>query len=670
MRIWHDTPDAPRTPSRAAPGQAITIIVGTAPIEPGQRVWVEYQVGARSARADAAWLHNVATSSSWRVGIGPFARGERVTYTVHGRGANGVEVSTAPRSFVVGAKLHVAILWHQHQPSYVDPRAVGPSRIAKPWVRLHALPDYYGMAALAADFPDVHLTINLTPVLVDQIEQYTIHGAIDAALALTATPAEALSPGQQRELLGSFFDADWHHQIFAHARYRELFEQRTRRERFTAQDLTDLQMWFNLAWFGRALRDGDVALPTGEIASVRRFVEQGRGFDRRDIDEMLVEQYKVLRAVVPLHRTLQDRGQIEVSTTPYYHPILPLLIDSDGALLDRVGTSLPARFAHPEDADEQVRRAVDHYVAHFGRRPRGMWPAEGAVSSASVELLERHGVEWIATDAGVLARSGRWGYRAEDPDVACRPFRSGEPGLDIFFRDPELSNEIGFRLHQIERGEDAAARLVQRIEERVLARMSGDGDRILTLALDGENAWGAYPDDGRPFLRALYARLASHPELQTVTFAEYLDGSARGVSAHAIRDQERVYELAAASWADEPGSAPGVDLGTWIGEPEENRAWDLLRAAREAARRRGHDAGARAVRVRVAIRRRGLGLVLVVRRRSGVWTRRGVRRSVPRASRGRVPARRPGGAARAGGAHRAAQGVVDLHASRRPRRRG
>ncbi|MEX0599399.1 MAG: hypothetical protein WD205_02075, partial [Rhodothermales bacterium] len=291
-------------------------------------------------------------------------------------------------------KIQLAILWHQHQPMYAHPTAESRrGRFGQPWVRLHAIRDYYSMAALIAEHPDLHLTINLTPVLLRQIEDYT-EGATDIALDLTRRPAEDLSPEERERILTTFFDADWHHQIFPHLRYKELFERRREGADFTSQEVRDLQMWFNLAWFGKEFRDGDVQLITGETVTVSHFVELGEGFTVEQIGAMIEEQLKILRAVVPVHRALQDRGQIEVSTTPFYHPILPLLIDSDSATLDRAGATLPNRFAYPQDADAQVKRAVDFYTARFGRRPRGMWPAEGAVSQSVVPIFARHGVEW------------------------------------------------------------------------------------------------------------------------------------------------------------------------------------------------------------------------------------------------------------------------------------
>jgi len=320
-----------------------------------------------------------------------------------------------------------------------------------------------------------------------------------------------LLSAERRELVETFFDAHWHYQIYPYPRYRVLLEQRVQGQRFSIQDLTDLKMWFNLTWFPHELRTGTVTLSDGTTVSVQRFVEQGAKFTQRDIEAMLGEQDKILRHILPLHRQLQERGQIEVSVTPYGHPILPLLMDTGLATLDRSGATLPARFAHPEDAEAHVAMAITFYREWFGREPRGMWPAEGAVAEAITPLFARHGLQWIATDEGVLARSGRYGYRGEDPNALCQPYQVLNPEWDgelsILFRNRQLSDAIGFRYQALPDPEQAAQSFIAAVKE--LARgLQGERDFLVSVILDGENAWGSYRDDGRPFLHALYGALA------------------------------------------------------------------------------------------------------------------------------------------------------------------
>ena len=591
MELWYRT--APT--GRVAPETGVVIELGTWPIAPGQSV----RVVARAAladgqvveqRVDASWQSNAGTDSHWRAALAPFADGARVSYHAEATFPDG-QVTLPERPFTVGPRLHLVLLWHQHQPLYRDLTRQDPrGSFAQPWVRLHALRDYYGMAALVAEQPVVHVTINLTPILLWQLADYVERGATDRALELTRTPAETMTAADRELVASTFFEADWHHQVLRHRRFAELFAVRQARGALDVQDVRDLQMWFNLAWFAPEFREGEVTLPTGEVASVRRFVDRQRGFTHDDIVAMVAEQYKVLRAVVPLHRALQESGQIEVSTTPFAHPILPLLVDTDRATIDRLGASHPRRFSWPEDADAHVRLAVRTYADAFGRSPRGMWPAEGAVASFVIHHFARYGMRWIASDRGVLARSGHWGYDADKPELFCQswlaPANSAAAGtasqeaVSIFFRDGRLSDRIGFAYQHWPDASAAAADFVARLRT-VADGITDDEDRVLTVVLDGENAWGSYADDGRPFLRALYAALAGAPDIRTVTCSEYLDGdAARGVRPHPATSQPVVHDLFAGSWIDEYGSAPGVDLGTWIGEGEENRAWELLGAVR------------------------------------------------------------------------------------------
>jgi len=535
--------------------------------------------------AQARWVENRGENSHWTATLGPFADGDRVQYRVVGS-VRGEHVLTEWASWTVRPAIHLALLWHHHQPLYRDLIAQPDGAYRFPWVRLHALRDYFGMAYVVSQHPDVHVTINFSPVLLWQLEDYLERGGTDRALQLTRKRTSYLTSAERRALLETFFDAHWHHQIYPYPRYRALLEQRVQGQRFSIQDLTDLKMWFNLAWFAQEFRTGDVTLPDGATASVQRFVEQGRGFTQRDVEAMLAEQDQILRQILPLHRQLQERGQIEVSLTPYDHPILPLLLDTDQATLDRPDTMLPARFRHPEDAEAHVARAVASYRERFGREPRGMWPAEGAVAEAVVPLVIRHGLRWIATDEGVLARSGRYGYRVEDPQVLCQPYQAlnpeGNGTLSLVFRSRDLSDAIGFHYQHMPDPQQAAQAFMAAVKD-LTHGLQGECDFLVSVILDGENAWGSYPDDGRPFLHALYGTLAADPEIKTVTVSEYLDGHPdRQLPPHPIAEQPQVHQLFTGSWIDEFGSAPGVDLGTWIGEPEENTAWELLGAVRRA----------------------------------------------------------------------------------------
>jgi alpha-amylase/alpha-mannosidase (GH57 family) len=562
LAVSHLEANTPRRPSRVSPGDPVELVVATRPVSRGQSVWASVEVtGAdgvvsRETRR-GRWSRNEAGQSYWSIELGRFGRGDRLAYRVFAEGPEGTGVAGEDVSLVVGPKLHVALLWHHHQPLYRE--IDGPPRGAyqKPWVRLHALRDYVGMAALVAKHPRVHLTINLTPALLWQLDDYIEGGATDRALELTLKPADQLTLSERDEVVRTFFGADARHQIRVHPRYAELYDWRARGRTLGPGDLRDLQMWASLAWFGVEAREGTLELPGGQRVSVAHWVEQGHDFSQTDIESMVAEQAKLIAAVTPLHRALQDSGQIELGTTPFYHPILPLLCE-----------------ARPDDADAQIERAFDDYRRRFGRPPRGVWPAHGAVSQAAVARLARHGARWLVSDRSVLALSGR---HADDADTLCRPW--DVEGASVFFRDSALSDELP-RLGADEDPERAALDLVTRIKERFARRVTGAEPRVLTLALDGENAWGSHPRDARPLLSAFYRALESDTELETVTFSEALDGSPDRLLAPSVG--ETLGALATGSWAAGHFGELGSDLGHWVRAPEASRAWELLALAREA----------------------------------------------------------------------------------------
>jgi len=597
MHVWHGSPETPRDPERPAPGTPVDVHVATSPIGPGQRVWLEVRVqhrggGVSRRSCEASWVTHAGHRSQWVAHLGSFRDGDQVAYTVRARDL-ARHAWGGEHRFWVGPRLALGLLWHQHQPIYKDTRYASQRGSHRhPWVRLHAARDYLGMPLLAAAEPGVQVTINLTPALLWQIDDLLEGGATDRAEELSRKAPDRLDDDERGHLLRTFFDADPRYQVDVHPRYAELRRRRDQGATLSAQDIRDLQVWFNLAWCAVELRTGELELPGGQALSVRHLVEKGSGFVESDVDEVLGVHRALLGAVVPVHRALAEAGRIEVTTTPFFHPILPLLVDTDDVSLDRPGTERPSsRYCWPEDARAQVRLAAEDYSRRFGHPPAGMWPAEGAVSTSTLRFYAEQGVRWIATDRGVLAGSGRYGYPADDPDVLCQPWRNAETpeGAPVlFFRDTALSDAIGFRYQHFPSPEAAVDDFMGEVRRRFLDRFSGSGERFLSVILDGENAWGTFPEDGRPFLRCLYRALSSDPEIITATFRGYLDGDpGRGLPEHPLEDLPVVHGLRTASWVDETGSASGVDLGTWVGEWEENEAWRLLGLARAALDRAG-----------------------------------------------------------------------------------
>lgn len=468
--------------------------------------------------------------------------------------------------------LHIAFLWHMHQPYYKDPLS---NRFIMPWVRLHGIKDYYDMAAILEDYPGIRQTFNMVPSLMEQLFEYIDNGATDEYMDLTLKPAAELTIQDKIFILSNFFSLNWDNMLFPYPRYRDLLEKRGYEpspqaleracRRFSTQDFLDLQVWFNLAWFDPIFKDSDRFL--------KSLIEKGHDFSEDEKTELIEKQIDVLRMIAPEYRKMSERGQIEITTSPYYHPILPLLCDTDIARVALPEIMLPRkRFRHPEDAKTQIDKAVRYHQKIFGSPPKGMWPSEGSVSEDILPVMGEAGIEWIATDEEILAKSlGIHFHRglAEDdgvPEALYKPYTVERYGkkISMIFRDHQLSDLIGFvyskwdskravddfigRLHRIRRG-------VSRY----------DGEHLVSIILDGENAWEHYRNDGRDFLLYLYERLSKESAFKTVRVSDYI---AQSPPARRI---EKLF----------PGSWINHNFKIWIGDDEDNSAWDILKETRD-----------------------------------------------------------------------------------------
>jgi len=467
----------------------------------------------------------------------------------------------------------VAILWHMHQPFYQD--LVTGEHIL-PWVRLHALKDYFGMVALLREFPRVKVTFNLVPSLLVQLEAFALDQARDRHLELGLKPAEALTEEERAFCIENFFHAHRARMIDPYPRYRELIEKRganggglsarTQAAQFFVAEIRDLQVWHKLVWLDQSYLDGD--------ARIQALLARGRDFSEADKAMLREVELELLRKVIPEYRDAATRRQIELSTSPFYHPILPLLCDTDVFLRTHPHSRMPReRFRHPEDAAEQLARAVSQHERLFGTRPHGVWPSEGSVSDDMVPLVVEAGFEWMATDEEILARSlGRSFTRdsagnVEQPETLYTSYvvGQGERQVACAFRDHALSDLIGFSYASWD-ADAAADDFVRRLGEagRRYSSRTGGQEATVFVILDGENAWEHYAGQGRPFLRALYGRLASSPDLRTVTMAEACAGAGGSLTS--------VF----------PGSWINADFYIWIGHQDDHRAWSQLGDARKA----------------------------------------------------------------------------------------
>jgi alpha-amylase/alpha-mannosidase (GH57 family) len=329
--------------------------------------------------------------------------------------------------------LKLALLWHMHQPYYED-LATGEHIL--PWVRLHAIKDYWGMVAMLEEFPGIRVTFNLVPSLVRQVQAFAAGTARDRHLEVGLKPAADLTPDEARWMVANGFHAPYHRMIGPYPRYAQLHARRLERRPFAVDDLRDLQVWHKLVWM-----DPDLLVSDARLAAL---IQKDRGYSEDDKRLLRAIELELLGRVLPAYQAAGARGQVELSTSPFYHPILPLLCDSDSHQHAHPGAARPQhRVRRPDDARLQITRAIEFHEAVFGDRPRGMWPSEGSVSDEAVSLMGAAGLNWIATDEDILSRS--LGVPLGDrPDLLYRPYRLGVSGPVALFRDHALSDRVGF----------------------------------------------------------------------------------------------------------------------------------------------------------------------------------------------------------------------------------
>lgn len=467
-------------------------------------------------------------------------------------------------------RIRLAFLWHMHQPSYWDPER---GEFLLPWTRLHATKDYVDMVRILEKFPGIRATFNLTPSLLDQLDQIGA-GVSDPYLDVARKPAASLTESDRAFLVAHFFDLHHERMLEPHPRYRELRAKAGQAAvvtgaapegraaaSLTTQDLLDLQVWFHLAWVDPSFR---VEEP------LRALVEKGTGFTEAEKQTLLDWGVRCAASVAETCRAAAASGRIELTTSAYHHPILPLLIDSDAPREVSSTIPLPAPpFRFPRDAEEQVRRARASHERRFGTPPRGTWPPEGAVSDAALATIARAGFTWAASDEAVLAAAltRQDGGLRDWPRALYRPWRVDTEGgpITMVFRDRRLSDLIGFTYSHWDPVQ-AAEDFVRRVHEA--AQDAGpDETTLVTVILDGENCWESYLDDGNPFLEALYRRLESDPDIATVTLSQAIQE---------VPAAKSLQHVPVGSWIR-------PDLGIWVGHPDKNHAWEELSRARRVA---------------------------------------------------------------------------------------
>lgn len=456
--------------------------------------------------------------------------------------------------------MRICFLWHQHQPEY---RLNG--RFVLPWVRLHAIKDYVDLLQILAEYPIRH-TINLVPSMLEQMDAVG-RGVRDPLEELADTHTSVLSAEQRRELarwLLTLRDPMMEGlarlaEIVAHVRTHE-------HPSLTEQQWRDAIVLFHLAWCGPVTRRSNTL--------VSKLLRQGAHFTEEQKHHLMDELRQMVSGAAARIVELQRSGHFEISITPYQHPILPLLINTDVARESMPVAPLPEPpYQAPYHAQRHVQRALHDWKRRSGTLPKGMWPAEGSLSMDALQILAANGVRWTATDEHVLrASAGELFVRSD----VFFPYevQTGSGAITVLFRDHGLSDAIGFEYATWDAA-SAAADFIRRLEERRQLIIHEQGasaleHAVVPIMLDGENCWEFYRHNGEDFLRALMQRLSDDDRFSSVTCSEVAaEGHAR-----------RLERLRAGSWIN-------GDFGVWIGSPTKNLAWTLLGRAREALVRMG-----------------------------------------------------------------------------------
>src|SRR5579884_4236382 len=467
--------------------------------------------------------------------------------------------------------IRLLFLWHMHQPYYKD-LVTGEYRL--PWVRLHALKDYYGMVKLLDEFPGVHQTFNLVPGLIAQIQDYVSGNAKDPFLQAASDPASVMGLPERLFAIQYLFQANPDNMIGRYPRYRELWqdfhgtpqETQAKARRMSNADLTDLQVLSQIAWMDEFFLDDP---------DVRELIGKGRSYTHEDQELVVQKQRDFLAKVLPAYAEAAQRNAIEISTSPFYHPILPLLCDTDMGAASHSGLPLPShRFSHPEDAREQIARGLALHEQVFGVRPRGLWPSEGSGSNGVLAIAHELGLQWVATDEGVLGRSvetifqrdgaGRLSSASAQQLYQIFRWQQNTAEINIVFRDHSLSDLIGFVYSGVP-AKEAAADFIRRIKQAAEPLLQKGQTATGPIILDGENAWEYYPHSGREFLRRLYDGIQNDSSIHALTISE------------AIERESSPQKLTSIF----PGSWINANFDIWIGAAEDNTAWDHLSAARD-----------------------------------------------------------------------------------------
>lgn len=460
-------------------------------------------------------------------------------------------------------KLSIAFYWHMHQPIY---QLTPDGDFLMPWVRLHAVKDYYAMAELLNKFKKIKLNFNLVPVLLDSLIDYGENGIHDLHSRITVKSVEELSPDDKEFILNNFFDAGYQTMIFPNEEYNRLYQKRISKSEcsldiFSDQEYSDLMALFNLAWFDPDLKN--------KYPALKKLIKKGKNYTLEDRQNIIEIQREIIRKIIPTYKKLLSKNRIEITTSPYYHPILPILLDING-IKKSFSEDLPVDLKMGLDAKVQTELAIKRIEELFGKRPKGIWPSEHCVSPKMLDMFKNLGIEWTISDEGILSNSIETefvrdfkGY-LEDPYHLLKSYEY-KNGLKMIFRDAVIPNLISFEYPNHD-AELAANDLYDRIKvAQAKLLTSPDENHLITIAMDGENCWENYPQDGFVFLKKLYKLIEDDKSIETVLISDYLEKE---------KHHKSLNKIYAGSWINR-------NFKLWIDEPLKNLAWSYLKQVRD-----------------------------------------------------------------------------------------
>lgn len=461
-------------------------------------------------------------------------------------------------------KLSIAFYWHMHQPVY---QITPDSDYIMPWTRLHAVKDYLDMLTILKNHPNIKLNFNIVPILIDSFIRYGELGYHDLHSRLTVKPVEELTDEDKNFIINNFFDANYQFMIMPLKEYDRLIHkyQFTKDiNEFTLQEYSDLMALFNLAWIDSSHQK--------DFPELKTLIKKGSGYTLEDRIKIIEIQREIIKKIIPTFKKYLKSGRIEITTSPHYHPILPILLDIADVSTNPNG-DLPLILGMKKDAEEQIKEAIDIIELAFDYKPKGLWPSEHCISNKTLKLLSELGFKWTISDEGVLANSIKFDFvrdfngNLENPYPLLKPykFKNGKSEIDLIFRESVMPNLISFEYpnHDSERAANDLYDRIKTIQNKIQA--SPDSEHILTIAMDGENCWENYAKDGSIFLNTLYELIDKDSTLETVLISDYLEKDNQKKSLNSIK---------AGSWINQ-------DFKLWIDEPLKNLAWSYIKQVKD-----------------------------------------------------------------------------------------